>query len=95
MRRNNLCDSNPEWLRAAEEMVVDTVLFFRNRGHRRDTAIEQGALALGLTSRKAWSLFYQQPVAIAREEYQQIRRAFIGTWTNRPMTSPADPKRRG
>lgn len=73
---NNLCNANPEWLRAVEEMVVETVLYFRNRGHNRDTAIEQGSLALGLSNRRVWSFFYQQPVAIAREEYEQIRSAF-------------------
>lgn len=76
MTCNNICETDPDWLRAIEEMVVDTVLFFRNRGHRRDIAIEQAALALGLSNRRTWSLFYQQPVATARAEYETIRQAF-------------------
>jgi len=76
MTCNNLCNADPDWLRSIEEMVCETVIFFRNRGHRRDAAIEQAALALGLTNRRTWSFFYQQPVATVREEFESIRQAF-------------------
>ena len=74
--RNNLCDSNPQWIRAIEEMIFETVIFFRQRGHKRDIAIEQASLALGLTQRRTWSIFYEQPFAITRDEYAAIRERF-------------------
>lgn len=77
MTRNNFSNSNPEWLRAIEGMVSETVLFFRNRGHNRDVAIEQAALALGMTRRKARSIFYQEPVGVAREERDRVFQAFM------------------
>jgi hypothetical protein len=73
MTCNKPCDDH---VRATEEMVFETVTYFRNRGHKRDIAIEQTALALGLSPRKTWSLFYSQPVAVLGEEYNRIRRAF-------------------
>lgn len=76
MTCNNLCDDDPDWVRSIESMVSETVLFFRNRGHRRDAAIEQAALALGLSNRRTWSFFYSQPVAAARDEYGAIRERF-------------------
>ena len=76
MSCNEFSKSDPEWFRAIESMVCDTVLFFRNRGHKRDIAIEQAALALGLSNRKARSIFYQEPVGTLREEYEAIRERF-------------------
>jgi len=74
--RNNLCN-DPDLIRSIESMVHDAVLFFRNRGHNRDAAIGQTALALGMTERRVWSFYYEQPVAAAREEYMAVRLAFI------------------
>jgi hypothetical protein len=58
-------------------MVVEAVTFFRNRGHGRDVAISQAALALGLTERRTWSFYYEQPVAATREQYEAMRRSFL------------------
>jgi ABC-type transporter lipoprotein component MlaA len=77
MAWRQVSNSPPEWFREIEEMVCETILFFRNRGHNQDIAIEQTALALGLTRRKTRSIFYQEPFAAARDEYAAIRRAFI------------------
>lgn len=77
MSWNKNSNSNPDLLGSLEAMVLETVLYFRNRGHRRDIAIEQGALALGLSPRKVKSIFYQEPVATSREEYDHIFLAFM------------------
>lgn len=76
MTRNNFSNSNPEWFRAIEGIVLETVLYFRNRGHKRDVAIEQASLALGLSGRKTRSIFYQEPIGLGRDEYDTIRKAF-------------------
>lgn len=76
MARSDFSNSGTEWLRPIEGMVAETVVWFRNRGHRNQIAIELTALALGLTTRKTRSLLYQEPVATVREEYLSIRRRF-------------------
>lgn len=75
MTRNNMC--NDSQLRSMSSMVVEVVTFFRNRGHGRDVAISQAALALGLTDRRTWSFYYEQPVAATREQYHALRRSFL------------------
>lgn len=74
MARNNISDNDR--LRTVEEIVDDTIRFFRNRGHKRDVAIEQTALALGLTPRKTRSVFYGETFALLDCEIRHIRRAF-------------------
>ena len=76
MTRSEFSNSDAKWLRSVEEMVVDTVLWFRNRGFRNQIAIEQTALALGLSPRKTRSLLYQEPTATLRDEYISVREAF-------------------
>lgn len=71
LTRKSFSDSDG-WYRAVEEFVADTVLYFRNRGHRNEIAIEQAALALGLTKPKTWSLLYQRPVVVTREEHDRV-----------------------
>jgi hypothetical protein len=77
MPRNKSCKPERDLLRATEEMVTETVMFFRNRGHGRGVAIDQASLALGLTRRRTWTFYYQQPAAAIRDEYLQIRARFI------------------
>ena len=74
MSRNKVCNDH---VRATEKMVFEAVTFFRDRGHKRDIAIQQAASALGLSPRKAWSLFYGQPVAVLTDEYRRVRGAFV------------------
>lgn len=77
MHRNNLCKPETDIRRATEEMVTETVMYFRNRGHDRDVAIDQASLALGLTRRRTWTFYYQQPAAAIRDEYLKIRARFV------------------
>jgi len=74
MARNNF--SNYDRFRTVEEIVADTVTFFRNRGHKRDIAIEQTALSLGITPRKAKSIFYGEIFTLLDGEITSIRAAF-------------------
>lgn len=69
--------SHNDRLRTVEEIVDDTVTFFRNRGHKRDVALEQTALALGLTPRRTRRIFYGEAVALLGVECRQIRQAFV------------------
>lgn len=75
MNRKEVCDYDGS--RTVEEIVHDTVTFFRNRGHKRETPFEQTALALGISQRKAWSIFYGQAFAVLPSEYRRIRDGFV------------------
>ena len=77
MRRNNSCKPDTDFLRATEVMVSETVTYFRNRGHAHDVAIDQASIALGLTRRRTWTFYYQQPAAAIRDEYLRIRARFV------------------
>lgn len=76
MSRSNPYAPTPDWLRAIEEMVFETVTFFRTRGHNRDIAMEQTSLALGISRRRVWAIFYQEPFAATREQYGELRQSF-------------------
>lgn len=76
LTRNNLCDSESQWIKAAEQIIYETVISFRQRGLRRDAAIEQASLALGITPRRTWSIFYDQPFAMPRKEYERLKKNF-------------------
>ncbi len=73
--RKTFCDYDAD--RTVAEIVDDTVTFFRNRGHKRDTPFEQAALALGISQRKAWSIFYGQAFTLLPSEYRRIRDGFV------------------
>ncbi len=61
-------------IRKAAEIVVETVTHFANLGHSRPTAIEQAALALDITPRRAKSLWYDPNiVAVRRTEYERMK----------------------
>lgn len=77
MARHNFCNRERDWIRPIEEMVVDTVRFFRNLGHSRDVSIEQAALALGMTQSRAWCFFYQKHAAPTADEYHRVRARFV------------------
>ncbi len=70
-------NSNNDGYRTVEEIVCETVTYFRNRGHRSEVAIEQAALALGLTPRKARSVFYGEAFTFLSCEIRRIRDAFV------------------
>lgn len=73
----NQTNSEPQWSRAVEGIVAETVTWFRNRGHARNIAIEQAALALELTPRKTRSILDGDPFAMRREEYDRTFEAFM------------------
>jgi len=75
MIRSNF--SNSDRYRTIEEIVADVVTFFRNRGHNRDVALEQTALALGITPRKAKSIFYGEAWTLLDCEITRVRDRFI------------------
>lgn len=77
MAWNKVSNADQDWLRAIEAMVSDTVTYFRNRGHKRDIAIEQASLALGISQRKTKSIFYQEPVAASQEDRDRVFQAFM------------------
>lgn len=68
------CNYDPA--RRIEELVHETVAAFRARGCRVEPSIEQAGERLGLSGRKTRSLYYAQPVAIAREEYRRVTARF-------------------
>lgn len=69
--------SNCAGYRTIQEIVSDAVMFFRNRGHNRTTAIEQAALALGMTQRKTRSIFYGEAFTLLDCEIRRVRAAFL------------------
>jgi len=48
-----------------------------NRGYPKRYAVEQAALALGISPRKAKSTLYGEYVAFVADEYQSIKRRFL------------------
>jgi hypothetical protein len=58
-------------------LLDDTVNAYRNRGYTRTDAIEQTALALGLSSRKAKAILWREPFALTREELASIHHRFL------------------
>ena len=77
MSRGELSNLPPQWSRAIEGIVAEVVVWFRNRGHTRNVAIDQAALALHLTPRKTRSILDREPFAMRREEYDRIFEAFM------------------
>lgn len=68
--------SHPTWGDAMQAIVTGVVRHFKQRGHKRDFAIEQASLALGLSQRKARSIYYGEPFAAARADYDALKRAY-------------------
>jgi hypothetical protein len=63
-----------DFIRKAAEIVVETVTHYANLGHSRPGAIEQAALALEMSPRRAKSLWYDPNiVAVRRAEYEHLR----------------------
>ena len=58
-------------------LVDEVVTMFRNRGYRSAIAIEQTALALGLSERRVRSIFYGEAFTLAAGEYAAIRRQYM------------------
>lgn len=77
MSRVEMSNLPSQWLGAVEGIVAETVLWFRNRGHTRNIAIEQTALALALTPRKTRSILDGEPFAVRREEYDRTFEAYM------------------
>lgn len=64
-------------LREAASMLEETVTAYRNRGHTRQHAVEQAALALGMTPRRAKALLYGEAFNVALDEYNAIKQRFL------------------
>lgn len=64
-------------IRKVENWVCDVVLAHRNKGLRSDHAIEQAALALGISKRKTRSFFYGEASGVAPSEFQQLRDRWV------------------
>lgn len=77
MTWKNKSNSPAEWIKTLEEMVGDTVVWYRNRGHPRSIAIGQTALALGISPRKTRSIFDREPVGLTREEFERTFEAYL------------------
>ena len=63
--------------REAAGLVVDTVDFFRGRGHGGQLAIREAAFALDIPARTARSLLYGEAVSVSIEKYRALRRRFL------------------
>ena len=70
-------EKSGDGLRAVESMVAEAITFFRNRGHRRTIAIEEAALALGITPRRTRSIFDGESVAMRPAEMDMVFRRFL------------------
>ena len=57
-------------------LLDDAVNWLRNRGLRRYDAVEQAALKLGLSPRKARSILNGEAYSIGTEEYERIKALF-------------------
>src|SRR6185503_5054836 len=67
MSRQNIYASADE--DDARRAVRRMVQWFRASGHKNEHALEQAAIALGITPRRAWALRYpSQLVRVAREQ---------------------------
>lgn len=72
---SNFSTNDP--LRHVMSLLDDAVSSYRNRGHSRQHAVEQAALALGITPRRAKSLLYGEAFTVAVEEYRAIKARFL------------------
>ena len=75
MAWSNFSKSDP--VRVAAEFVDAAVTAYRNRGHSRTDAMDQAALALGISPRRAKALVYGEAFAMATEELRAIKSRFI------------------
>lgn len=67
-------NSQPEYLDAARDLIARVYRWYRRDEELKSPhAIEQTALAFGLTERKTRSLIRGEPVAVAIEEYRAIK----------------------
>ena len=64
-------------IRDAAQLVDEAVTAFRNRGYTRERAVEQAALALGISHRRARGLIYGEVFAMAVDEYRAIKARFL------------------
>lgn len=62
---------------AAAELVRLTVRNYRLRGSKIVTARYQAAEALGITERQARSLLYREPIAVACDRWERLKRRFL------------------
>lgn len=67
----------PSWRTAIEKMVHDAVTGFKRHGLKIDGAIEQASLALGISQRSAFSIYYGQPIALTEAHYRAILDRFL------------------
>ena len=66
-----------ETIRRAASLVCDVVFARRNAGQQTATAIEQAALALGISKRKARAFYYGEASGVERAELEQMRERFV------------------
>jgi hypothetical protein len=75
MDRNLFSVKDP--LRLVMEMIDDAASAFRNRGHSRQQAVDQAALALGVTPRKAKAWLYGESFKATEEEARAVRLRYL------------------
>lgn len=77
MARTHCSANRRDGVRSLESIVSDAVLYFRNRGHRNDHAIEQVALALEMSPRRCRSLLYGEVFVTTAAELARVHAAFL------------------
>jgi hypothetical protein len=70
-------NSKSDLLREAMSLLDDAVSAFRNRGYARQHAVEQAALALGVSPRRARALLYGEAFAMPSEEFRAIQQRYL------------------
>lgn len=63
-----------EWLRDAEMWTFRAFLWFRNIGHQRRHAIENGAEVFGISPRRFRSFIEGEPITVDHDEYERLCR---------------------
>ena len=69
--------SKESLVRDLEHLVRDAVRHFRGCGCKSEHAIEQAALALDMTCRRARALYYGEAFTASTEEAKRVRDAYI------------------
>ncbi len=63
--------------RSLAELLDEAATAFRNRGHTREHAVTQAALALGVKPNRAKGVLYGRIFSIAADEYRAARARFV------------------
>ncbi len=72
-----MISSKADPLRDAMGLVDEMVTMIRNRGHTRQDAMRQAALALGISERRVKALSFGEAFAMAQDELQKIKLAYL------------------